>query len=122
MFSNLSFMKYNSDFYWKLFVFFCFVSMTLFSTNETLAAAVAGDANDTFGNALCNVVGTLKGNTARAIATTAIFVLGLGFIGGKLQWQTVAIASIGIVTIFSAETLITFLSGSTSGAAACVVT
>ena len=114
MFFNFSFMKYNSDFYWRVFVFFCFVSMTFFSTNEVLASS-----SDPFGDSLCNVVKVLSGNTAKAIATTAIFVLGLGFISGKLQWQTVAIASVGIVTIFSAGSLVVFLSGSTAGAGSC---
>jgi type IV secretory pathway VirB2 component (pilin) len=113
MISNLSYIKFNSDFYWKIFIFFCFVSMTFFSTNEVFASS------DPFGDSLCNVVKVLSGKTAKAIATTAIFVLGIGFISGKLQWQTVAIASVGIVTIFSASTLVKFLSGSTAGAVGC---
>ena len=114
MISNLSHIKFNSDFYWKLFIFFCFISMTSLSTNEVFASS-----SDTFGDSLCNVVGVLSGKTAKAIATTAIFVLGVGFISGKLQWQTVAVASVGIVTIFSANTLVKFLSGGAGEASGC---
>ncbi len=115
MLSNLSQIKLNPEFYWKLYIFCCSILIICCSTNEVLAY----DANDTFGNALCNVVAVLSGNTARAIATVAIFVLGLGFIGGKLQWQTVAIASTGIITIFSASSLVSFLSGSNALAGSC---
>jgi type IV secretory pathway VirB2 component (pilin) len=118
MLSNLSQIKLNSEFIWKFYIFCCSIIIICCSTNEALAAT---PGPDTFGDALCTVVKVLSNNTAKAIATVAIFVLGLGFIGGKLQWQSVAIASTGIITIFSAGQLVKFLSGNTTGAGSCSV-
>ena len=104
---NLSELKLNSDFAWKVFTFFCLVLMICSTSNEALAANNA----DVFGSALCGIVSALSGNVAKAIATAAIFATALGFFSGKLQWQSVAILSVGIVTIFSAGTLVAWLSG-----------
>jgi type IV secretory pathway VirB2 component (pilin) len=57
------------------------------------------------------VVKVLSGSIAKAIATAAIFATALGFFSGKLQWQTVAVLSVGIITIFSASSLVGWLSG-----------
>lgn len=111
--TSLSNLKSSSDFTWKIFMFFCLVLIIFASSNEVFAAA------DPFGDSLCNVVKALNGNIAKAIATAAIFATAIGFFSGKLQWQTVAVLSVGIVTIFSAGTLVKFLSGSNTAAGAC---
>jgi hypothetical protein len=113
--TSLSNLKSSSDFTWKIFMFFCLVLIIFASSNEVFAAA----GTDPFGDSLCNVVKALNGNIAKAIATAAIFATAIGFFSGKLQWQTVAILSVGIVTIFSAGTLVKFLSGSNTDAGAC---
>jgi type IV secretory pathway VirB2 component (pilin) len=116
--TSLSNLKSSSDFTWKIFTFFCLVLIILASSNEVFADSPAS-GTDPFGDSLCNVVKALNGNIAKAIATAAIFATAIGFFSGKLQWQTVAVLSVGIVTIFSAGTLVSFLSGSNSAAGAC---
>lgn len=113
--TSLSNLKSSSDFTWKIFMFFCLVLIIFASSNEVFAAGA-----DPFGDSLCNVVKALNGNIAKAIATAAIFATAIGFFSGKLQWQTVAVLSVGIVTIFSAGQLVKFLSGSNTAAGACV--
>jgi type IV secretory pathway VirB2 component (pilin) len=111
---NLSDLKANSDLAFRIFTFFCITIMIFSSSNDVLA----NDA-DTFGSALCGVVCALSGNVAKAIATAAIFATALGFFSGKLQWQTVAVLSVGIVIIFSASTLVGWLSGGNAADGGC---
>jgi type IV secretory pathway VirB2 component (pilin) len=112
--TSLSNLKSSSDFTWKVFMFFCLVLIIFASSNEVFASG-----SDPFGDSLCKVVEALNGNIAKAIATAAIFATAIGFFSGKLQWQTVAVLSVGIVTIFSAGTLVNFLSGANSYAGSC---
>ena len=115
MFSNLTISnsKLNSDLIWKLYIFFCLVLIICTSSTEAFASSTV-DASDPFGSSLCNVVKVLSGSIAKAIATAAIFATALGFFSGKLQWQTVAVLSVGIITIFSASSLVGWLSGHSS--------
>ncbi len=85
---------------------FCMVLVICSTSNKVFADS------DPFGERLCSIVSTLQGNTAKAVATVGIFVAAVGFLSGKMQWQTIAILAVGIITIFSASTVITFLSGS----------
>jgi type IV secretory pathway VirB2 component (pilin) len=103
-------LKANADLAFRVLVFFC-ITLIILSTSNEVFATTSSDA-DVFGTTLCGVVGALKGNVAKAIATAAIFATALGFFSGKLQWQTVAVLSVGIITIFSAGTLVGWLSGS----------
>jgi type IV secretory pathway VirB2 component (pilin) len=104
---TLSNFKLNSDLIWKLYIFFCVVLIICTSSTE----AFADVSSDPFGSSLCQVVKVLSGSIAKAIATAAIFATALGFFSGKLQWQTVAVLSVGIITIFSASSLVGWLSG-----------
>jgi type IV secretory pathway VirB2 component (pilin) len=114
---NSSNIKYNTDFIWKLFMSFCMVFIILSSSNQVFADATS--TSDPFGDQLCNVVGILQGNVAKAVASVGIFVAAIGFLSGKMQWQTVAVLAVGIITIFSAGAVITFLSGGNSSATTC---
>jgi type IV secretory pathway VirB2 component (pilin) len=115
---NLSDLKVNSDLAFRIFTFFCVTIMIFSYSNDIFADPTGptgggGDTNtaDVFGSALCGVVSALSGKVAKAIATAGIFATAIGFFSGKLQWQTVAVLSIGIVTIFSAGSLVGWLSG-----------
>ena len=114
---NSSNIKYNTDFIWKLFMSFCMVFIILSSSNQVFADATS--TSDPFGDQLCNVVGILQGNVAKAVASVGIFVAAIGFLSGKMQWQTVAVLAVGIITIFSAGAVITFLSGGTGSNTDC---
>ena len=113
MFYNLTLSnwKFNSDLVWKIYIFFCVVLVICTSSNEAFAGGSVV-ANDPFGDSLCKVVKLLSGKVSKAIATVAIFATALGFFSGKLQWQSVAVLSVGIITIFSASSLVGWLSGS----------
>ena len=116
MLFNLLNIKINPDFIWKLFMSFCVVLVICSTSNQIFAAAPSTPATpttgaDPFGTQLCNVVKILEGSIAKAVATVGIFVAAVGFLSGKMQWQSIAILSVGIITIFSASAVIKFLSG-----------
>jgi len=92
------------------------VFMILSSSNQVFAGNASSDP---FGTQLCSVIGVLQGNVAKAVASVGIFVAAIGFLSGKMQWQTVAVLAVGIITIFSAGAVITFLSGGTGSNTDC---
>ncbi len=127
--------KYNADFIWRLFISFCIVLVICNTSNQVFAISTSVGTKSTtsnnsttpaggdpFGTQLCKVVGILEGNVAKAVATVGIFVAAVGFLSGKMQWQSIAILSVGIITIFSASTVIKFLSGNATGADSCATT
>ena len=100
---------------WRLLLCFCIASSIMSSNNIAMAVesnvATTANKGDIFGDQLCTIVEGLQGNIARAIATVAVFALGVGLFMGKLQWGSAAITAIGIVTIFSAGKVVQWLGG-----------
>ena len=108
------------DAIWRLLLCLCIVSAIISANNVASAAegdsgtisnASAQEKANVFGDQLCNIVLGLQGNIARAIATVAVFALGVGLFMGKLQWGSAAVTAIGIVTIFSAGKVVEWLGG-----------
>ena len=114
----------TQDALWRLLICLCIVS-SIISTNNIASAAgtttggsgTPSSTNDIFGQRLCALATSLSGNIAKAIATVAVFALGVGLFMGKLQWGSAAITAIGIITVFSAGQVVDWLGGSDTSAA-----
>ena len=102
----------NNDLVWRLFLTLCAISTVLLVSDTAFAAAAATSTNDVIGSTLCRLVGNLSGGISRAIATMAIFSVGIGLFLGKVNWSVAALTAAGVGIIFSAPKLVAFLSGS----------
>merc|ERR1712179_354824 len=105
---------------WRILISISIMGMLFLNTTNIKSSVDSNNnetelANQAFGDQLCKIVNSLQGNIARAIATVAIFALGLGFFSGRLDWQTTAITACGIITIFSAGTIVKWLGGVQDG-------
>ena len=67
-------------------------------------AFAAGDTP--IGNVLCTVVGWFTGNTGKGLATSAITVIGIGALLGKVSWGMAIIVGVGIAVLFGAAGII----------------
>ncbi len=76
---------------------------------ESLAAAASDTSGLTTG--LCKVVNMLMGTVGQAIAMIALCALGIGIFLGKLSWPLALATAVGITFIFSAKTIVGWLSG-----------
>ena len=111
------YIEIDSAVIWKLFLLFCVIAIIITSSDVALAAAAnSASSNDVIGNTLCRLVANLSGNIARAIATIAIFAVGVGLFLGKLNWGIAAATAGGVGIIFSANKLVGFLTGQDSDA------
>lgn len=110
----------NRDLYFRAFFTLCATAFILFFADSAFAATNPTYANtsDIVGNTLCRLTTNLTGNTAKAVATIAIFTTGISLFMGKVQWTTAAMVAIGVGVVFGANSLVAFISGSAS--AACV--
>ncbi len=103
------------DFYWRLMAVFCIGAIILVSSDSAFAAAnAAANSNDVIGQTLCRVTQNLTGNIAKAIATIAIFVVGISLFMGKVNWGTAAMTAAGVGIVFGAGKMVSFISGSDS--------
>lgn len=99
----------NKDFYWRVLTTLCFACAIISSCDAAFASG-----NDVIGDTLCTLVNNLSGGIAKAIATMAIFAVGIGLFMGKLSWGTAALTAAGVGVIFGAGKLVAWL-GSGSG-------
>ena len=109
----------DSDFSWRLFLTFMAICAIIAVSDIALAGGAADAAandNDVIGQTLCRLVNNLSGSIARAIATMAIFSVGVGLFLGKLSWSIAAATAAGVGVIFSAPALVAFLSGEDANA------
>ena len=101
----------NSDLAWRLFIVFIVSSAMITSIESAFAASVA---EPVIGATLCRVVELLSGSVARAIATIAIFMVGVGLFIGKASWHFAFLTVIGVVITFGAPKLVPFLTNDTT--------
>ena len=62
-------------------------------------------------NALCIAATWMTGSSARARATIAVSVLGIGALLGKISWGMAMTVGVGIAVVFGATALVKLLSG-----------
>jgi type IV secretory pathway VirB2 component (pilin) len=94
----------DSNLAWSLIYFFGFSLIFINTTGEVAA-------EDVIGNTLCNITSALTGQIASAIATMAIFTVGVSLFMGKMQWGTAAATAAGVGIIFGSSKLIAWITG-----------
>jgi type IV secretion system protein VirB2 len=110
---QFSHFKLSADLCWQICFVFCLASMLLIVPDF----AVAASTDDGISGTLCLVTNQLTGPIGRGVATIAVVVLGIGLFLGKLSWGLAIATALGIGMIFSAKTIVGWLSG--SGTASC---
>ena len=101
----------DKDLVWRLLLVLCGACIVI--TASDAAFATGTTSNDVVGDTLCRLVSNMSGGIARAIASIAIFAVGIGLFLGKLNWGIAAATAAGVGIIFSAPQLVAFLSGDT---------
>ncbi|MCP5361173.1 MAG: TrbC/VirB2 family protein [Hyphomicrobiales bacterium] len=71
--------------------------------------------NAVVGGGLCNVISNLTGNVGAAIATLAVFILGVGAFFGKVNWGLAVMVAVGIAAIFGAASIVGTVDQSAGG-------
>lgn len=108
-------LRLDSDFAWRVLLFFCFLAVVFGISDEVLASSSGTGSSaggDEIGQRLCVVVKSLSGGIAKAVATIAIIGVAGGLLMGKLQWMTAMTVSVGVIIIFSAGKIVGWVSGS----------
>lgn len=111
----LNFQK-SDDFYWRVLLCVAMVCSILIVSNDVYAGNNDANSNDIIGQTLCRLVQNLTGGIARAIATIAIFSVGVGLFMGKLNWGTAAATAAGVGIIFGSAQLVAWLSNNNENA------
>lgn len=107
----------NKDFYWRVLTSLLVITAIISSCDAAFAQAAAG--TDVIGNTLCALVNNVSGGIAKAVATLAIFAVGIGLFMGKLSWGTAALTAAGVGVIFGAGKLVSWLSAGAAGNSNC---
>ena len=105
----------NKDFYWRALTVLCIACAIISACDAAFAGANPAADNDVIGATLCALVKNVGGGIAKAIATMAIFAVGIGLFMGKLSWGTAALTAAGVGVIFGAGKLVSWLSAGTAG-------
>jgi type IV secretory pathway VirB2 component (pilin) len=104
--------EFGQDFYWRLFTVLCVAAIVLVASESAFASG-----NDIIGKTLCHLTDNLTGGIARAIATIAIFAVGVSLFMGKLNWGTAAMTAAGVGIIFGSAQMVGWLSGKDANSA-----
>jgi len=91
-------------------LFFFLVTFLLINNYEI---ALAASTTDPIGQQLCSIINIIQGNTVRAIAIAALISIGIGLFMGKVNWGVALTTAVGVIILFGAPNLISFLSGNT---------
>lgn len=105
----------NKDFYWRALTVLCIACAIISACDAAFAGSNGAATNDVIGTTLCALVKNVGGGIAKAIATMAIFAVGIGLFMGKLSWGTAALTAAGVGVIFGAGKLVSWLSAGTAG-------
>jgi len=114
---NYKIFSINSEQVWQLFFTLCAV-IALIGTPPEALAYVSSSAGG-IASTMCKISNSLTGPIGKAVATIAVVVLGIGLFLGKLSWGLAMATAVGIGMIFSAGTIVSWLSGSQSGGTTC---
>lgn len=97
---------------WGLCLTMCLVAALMIMPDMAQAAASSSAATaGGITTVLCTVVTALTGPIGRAVGMIALVVLGMGIFLGKLSWPLALATALGITFIFSASTIMGWLSG-----------
>ena len=115
-FSNFK-VSVNKSFVLRMLGIICIIWSIIIVQHSTSFATSATD--DPIGDRLCNIVRTLSGNVAKSISIIALFVIGVGLFAGKVNWSIALTTAAGIVMIFSAPKIITWVAGGKVDTSSC---
>jgi type IV secretory pathway VirB2 component (pilin) len=104
--SNIDFRDKNFNI--RLLYTFAFIFFILVGFD----ALASGGSNDPIGKQLCNIVTVLSGSTAKAVAMCALMSVGIGLFMGKVNWGVALTTAVGVIVIFGAGQIVSFLGGS----------
>ena len=90
-----------------LFFFFMF----LIAEANCASASNEGD-NNVVSGVICNIVRQASGPVAQAIATLVIIITGYSFFVGKVSIGMLFIVAAGIMFVFGAQTILSWIVGS----------
>lgn len=110
---KLSHFKLNVDACWQICIVFCLAAAIMVIPDLSIASSTSDDG---ISDILCKITTKLTGPIGRGIATIAVVVLGIGLFLGKLSWALAIATAIGIGLIFSAGTVVKWLSGDSTSA------
>lgn len=103
--------KFDTDFAWKVLLFFCVVAVVFGVSEDALASGGTTNSGDEIGKKMCALVQSLSGGIAKAVATIAIIGVAGGLLMGKLNWPTALTVCVGVIIIFSAGKIVGWISG-----------
>lgn len=102
--------KYFTNLAFKSLVFFLVAFFILISYEIAFA-----DGEDPIGQSLCSIINTLQGNTVKVIAIAALLSVGVGLFMGKVNWGVALTTAVGVIIMFGAPNIVTFLSSAGGG-------
>lgn len=98
-----------------MFFLYAFLIITSFINSAMAGSTTVPEGSDVIGQSLCNVVHNLtQGGIAKAVATIAIFAIGIGLFLGRANWGVALSTVAGVGIIFSATLIIQWITGDTS--------
>ncbi|KAF8818826.1 TrbC/VirB2 family protein [Rickettsia endosymbiont of Cardiosporidium cionae] len=99
------------------FIVFLFLTNAIMFSYYDVVFAVG---TDVIGDTLCNLISNLQGTIGKAIATLAIFAVGIGLFLGKASWTIAATTAVGVGIVFGAGQIVDWLNIGT--VASCTTT
>ncbi|UAT42752.1 TrbC/VirB2 family protein [Anaplasmataceae bacterium AB001_6] len=102
---------------YKLYIFvfyFGLVALLLFIGSTVLAEDPNMGTDNIIVQIMCNVIRTISGPVAQGIATLVIVITGYSFFMGKVSASMLFIVAGGIMLVFGAETLMSWIMGDTA--------
>lgn len=96
---------------WQLCILFCLTAAVFLAPD---IASATSTTNDGISQVLCLIVTKLTGPIGKAAGMIGLVALGIGIFLGKLNWPLALSIALGITFIFSASTIIGWLTGTAS--------
>ncbi|GAA5252978.1 TrbC/VirB2 family protein [Candidatus Rickettsia kedanie] len=90
------------------------ILLTILSVAIIMVAfdSLGSSVDDPVGEALCSLIQTFRGKTAKGIAVIGIIVLGIQTLRGKLQWEVALVVVTAIIILFKAPDIVDMVSKS----------
>ena len=107
--------KNKINIYWNLGIFAVFTLMVFALPDSILAA-------NSLNQAMCKGVEMLKSDAGKALAITAVIILGLAALMGKISWGLGIMVVLGIALLFGAGDIVNTIGGEGTGECATAVT
>ena len=85
--------------------------LSLLFSDISHAASSSSSTSDPIGQQLCFMIYYLQSGVLKAVSLVAVIVVAFMFIGGKMQWQTVATIMVGIIVVNSSSTILSSMTG-----------